>query len=507
MSVPFSTIPSNLRVPLFWVEIDNSAAGTPGGDNPKSLLIAQKKPGGSATANLPVMVTSANAAAGLFGDGSDLHRMSVKYFANDPFGELWALPVDDNGAGTEATVTLAFNGPATADGTIFLYLGGNVVTAAVNSGDSAGDVRDAVHAAISAASGLGVSSATNGASDLDVTHDHKGTTGNSFDVRANYAGAVAGESYPAGVSITAGGNDIESNPTHLAGGATNPSLTTAIANMGDEPFDYICHPYPSATELNAVSVELSDRWGALKQIYGHAFTAKSDTVGNLTTLGNSRNDPHHTIVGYELMPTTEAELAAAYMGAVARELKIDPARPCQTIALEGVSMPRINDAFTATEQNTLLHDGIATLYRGGGKVRVTRAITTYQKDAFDNADDSFLDVNTLATLQYILRFLSARITSKFPRHKLVSDGVNFGSGQAVVSPSTIKAELVSAYMELESAALVENRAAFIKNLTVERNSGDANRVDVLFPPDLANQLRVFAMLTQFRLQYPANAAS
>ena len=42
---------------------------------------------------------------------------------------------------------------------------------------------------------------------------------------------------------------------------------------------------------------------------------------------------------------------------------------------------------------------------------------------------------------------------------------------------------------------------FKENLIVERNSTDPNRLDVLFPPDLINQLRVFATLVQFRLQY------
>ena len=42
---------------------------------------------------------------------------------------------------------------------------------------------------------------------------------------------------------------------------------------------------------------------------------------------------------------------------------------------------------------------------------------------------------------------------------------------------------------------------FKENLIVERNATDPNRLDVLFPPDLINQLRVFATLVQFRLQY------
>jgi phage tail sheath gpL-like len=48
---------------------------------------------------------------------------------------------------------------------------------------------------------------------------------------------------------------------------------------------------------------------------------------------------------------------------------------------------------------------------------------------------------------------------------------------------------------------VENATAFKNNLIVERDPNDPNRVNVLYPPDLINQLRVFAVLAQFRLQY------
>lgn len=48
---------------------------------------------------------------------------------------------------------------------------------------------------------------------------------------------------------------------------------------------------------------------------------------------------------------------------------------------------------------------------------------------------------------------------------------------------------------------MENADLFKKYLIVERNTTDPNRVDVLFPPDYVNQLRIFALLNQFRLQY------
>lgn len=504
MAIPMTQIPQNLLVPLFWVEVDNSAANSGGGDNPKTLLAGQKLAAGTATVNEAVQVTSKALASTLTGFGSDLHRMCLRALDQDPLGDLWILPLIDDAAGTEASETFLVSGPATSSGTIHLLLGGRKVTAGVSDGDTASDIRDAIVTAITdSALPLGVTAAaTVTAGEFTITYVHKGTTGNSFDVRANYAGQPGGESYPEGVGITAAGNDIEQIPAVLSGGATDPDLSTAIANMGDEPFDYIGHPYPTATVLDAFETELSDRWGALKEVYGHAFTVHRATVGTLSTFGNTRNDPHHTVFGYDLVPTCNAELSAGVTAACARELKADPARPLQTVKLAGFLPPRISHAFSAENQNTLLHDGIATLYRAGSSLRITDAVTTYRENAAGDPDDSYRDLTTLATLQNILRRFKTRITSKYPRVKLVNDGTPIAPGQAAVSPSTIRAEIVSQYIEFERELLVENRAAFIENLVVERNATNPKRLDILYPPDLVQGLGVVAVLAQFRKQYP-----
>ena len=70
-----------------------------------------------------------------------------------------------------------------------------------------------------------------------------------------------------------------------------------------------------------------------------------------------------------------------------------------------------------------------------------------------------------------------------------------------MTPSIIRAEIIALYAKLEKKAIVENADLFAKFLIVERNEDDPNRVDVLLPPDLVNQLRVFAVLNQFRLQF------
>ena len=110
-------------------------------------------------------------------------------------------------------------------------------------------------------------------------------------------------------------------------------------------------------------------------------------------------------------------------------------------------------------------------------------------------------MTTLSTLATLFRNQKYAITSKFQRHKLADNGTRFGAGQAIVTPNIIKAELIAEYAEDEFNGLVENLDAYKANLIVERDSNDPNRVNVLYPPDLINQLRVFAVLAQFRLQY------
>jgi phage tail sheath gpL-like len=136
-----------------------------------------------------------------------------------------------------------------------------------------------------------------------------------------------------------------------------------------------------------------------------------------------------------------------------------------------------------------------------GTVQIERAITTYQRNSMGDADASYLDSETLHTSAYVLRRLKSIITSKYARHKLASDGTRYGAGQAIVTPSVIRGELVAEYARLETSGICENRDLFKKYLIVERNADNPNRLDVLFPPDYVNQLRVFALLNQFRLQY------
>ncbi len=87
--------------------------------------------------------------------------------------------------------------------------------------------------------------------------------------------------------------------------------------------------------------------------------------------------------------------------------------------------------------------------------------------------------------------------------KLADDGTRFAPGSAIVTPNIIRAELIAQYGFLEFNGHVQDAKGFAAGLKVERNSQNPNRVDVLWTGTLINQLRVFALLNQFRLM-PGN---
>lgn len=501
-AVSFNYIPTNVRVPLFYAEMDNTQAGY-FTQNKRALLIGQKLAAGTAAFNTAMIVSTTDQAKTLFGQGSMLARMHALYRAQDPFGEVWCIAVADAGAGVAATGTITVTGPATAAGTISLYIGGQLVSVAVASGDAATAIAANINTAINAALDLPVTS-TVASAVVTLTCRWKGPTGNDINVQDSFRGYSGGQSLPAGIALAYTGSNF------LTGGTTNPLLTTGVITaMGDDEYDYVIHPYNDSTSLDAFLAEYGDtagRWSWSRQVYGHVYTTLRGTLSALTTAGALRNDPHHTIAAIDVdCPTPNWEYAAAYGAANAVCLNSDVARPTQTTMLNGVLVPRAGKRFLLTERQSLLNYGIATSYVSGGVLRVERAITTYQKNANSQTDPSYLDSETLHQLTEITRRLRTRITNKYPRHKLANDGTRFGAGQAIVTPSVIRGELIAEYADMELVGLVENAALFKKYLIVERDAGNPNRLNVLLPPDLVNQLRIFAVLNQFRLQYPTNA--
>lgn len=488
--ISFEDIPNTVRVPFVAAEFDASQASQgPALLAYRAILIGQKLAAGSAVADSLHRVTNADQVIVLAGRGSMLHRMAVAWFASNRLTELWIGVLADDAGGVAATGTVTVTGPATADGTVALYLGGKRLTVGVLSGTAATAIATAIAAAINADLDLPITAAAVGAV-VTSTFRHKGLSGNSFNVRHSYRD---GEALPAGVGLTV---------VQLASGTTAPSLTNLIAAMGDTWFQIWAHPYTDATSLSAIEAELSSRFGPMRTIDGIAVTSAAGAFSALTTLGNGRNSQHSVIVAQpgETPLTPPMEFAAEVAAVVARYGAIDPARGFQTLALVNALPPAETNLFTTEERNQLLYEGIAvTRASDGGIVRLDRMITTYQVNPSGAPDTAYLDVTTLLTLMYLRYSFRVRMQTRYPRHKLANDGTRLGSGQAVITPKLGKAEAVGWFRSMEELGLTEGFEQFKADLVVVRNTVDPNRLDFLLSPDLINQLIVTAAKISFRL--------
>lgn len=493
--ISFSTIPQNLRVPLFYAEVDPSKANTGQQTTQRTLIVGQITSAGIAVPNVPILSMGVADAVNQGGPGSMLALMVDKYRQNDSFGEVWLLPLADDGAGVAAAGAVEFTHVATANGTLVLAIGDVLVTMAVTSSMTLANLATALAAAITANTNLPVTAAVDGVTTakVNITAKNDGLAENDIPLTLNPGGVPAGQTTPAGLAATI---------TAMANGATNPSLTAGLAALGDMPFDFVILPYNDTVSLDALKTFFNDqtgRWSWTKKIYGHGFVAQRGSVGALQTAGLARNDQHVTILGENGSITPHWLWAAAYTGAAAVALKADPARPMQTLIVNGVTAPPVASRFSLSERNTLLFSGISTFStQDDGTVRLENLITTYQKNAFNQPDNSYLEIETMFQIMFLLRDLESYVTSNYPRMKLADSLARIAPGSFTVTPTQVKQDLIGHYAQLVANSQAQGLEAFADGLIVERNAQNHDRLDVLYDPTIMNQLRIFAVLFQFR---------
>lgn len=485
--VGFREIPQNLRLPLFFAELDPSRANG-ATEALRSLVIGQMTAAGTLVPGIAALDQGADWRRGAAGAGSMLARMGDAYRQRDSFGELWLLPLADAGAGVAATGTVTFTAVATGTGTLSLYIGGQRLQMLVAPSLTLPQLATALAAAVNAATDLPVTALAAGAV-TTLTARNKGANGNQLGLMLNYRGGPGGEATPPGLGVTLAG---------FANGATNPALDAALAGLGDRTFDFIAFPYTDSASLASIRRFLAARWSWDRMLYGGAFAGFAGTLGEATTFGVAQNDPHMTFIPANGSATPPEIWGANLAGALAVSLRADPALPLHGLPLD-VLAPPAEKRWTISERNVLLYDGLSSHAVGDDGTVVTETIiTSYQRNALGAPDDSYLYVERLYTLAAVIRDLRGFITSTFGRMKLASDGTQVNAGSNIVTPALIRDALLGRYRQLERAGLVQEYETFAANLVVERNGQNRCRIDGLLPVVPIDQLRQVAALIQFR---------
>lgn len=295
MPISFANVPSNIKVPLYWVEVDPSMAGLPT-INLRALLVGVAK-GGTAEPDIAVPIGSQAQADAQFGEGSELARMFKAFFANNFANEIWGLPMTEPTGSMAATGDIVITTAPTEAGTIHLYVAGDYVPVNVLTTDTPTAIAQVIADAINADTGLPVTAAAVTGT-VTLTSVFKSINANEINVSMNYYGSIGGQQTPVGLGITLPATGF------LTGGTGTPPFTTAITNLGDEPFEYVAMPYTDSNSLFEWDQEYGftdqGRWGWRRELFGHVISAKRGTYAALLTFGDTMNSGVESIMGFEV---------------------------------------------------------------------------------------------------------------------------------------------------------------------------------------------------------------
>jgi len=462
-NVTFSTIPASIRKPGKYFEYNNALAVRSLPTNlQRVLIVAQLIGAGIGLANAVIQVFDSETAAGLFGRGSQSHRMVKAAIKANRYAQIFVLPMADSGTGVAATATLTAAGTATAAGAVAINVAGVDLSVPVAVGDTAAIVAASILAVINASVDLPTSQAVGGAV-VTLTQRNKGTVGNAHRLTST--------STATGITVTA---------TAFTGGLNDPTLATALANAFTGGHEILAVPYTSGAPLTDLRTHLNSVSSSIERRPAIGVYASGGTLSAATTQAGTLNSERITAAFLKNSITAAEEIAAAYATVIAYEE--DPAMPLNTLVLTGVAPPLIADRLSRTEQETCLANGVTPLEWGPGDVvQVVRAITTYIVNAAGVADVSWLDLTSIRTMDYCMKAYRTRIELRFPRSKLSER-----------TPPRIRSELLDVSYQLQDLEIIENVDKWKNDLVVERDLQDNNRVNSKIPVDIVNGLHVVA---------------
>ncbi len=488
-SIVLTGLAANDSVPGSYIEVNFAqGAASLGSTTYGALIVANKSTAGSATADTviysqtssPPLSTDADAAA-LFGIGSPAYRMWRAFVAVNKTTPISVICPAES-AGTAATGTITYATTATGAGITRVYVGENYIEYSIASGDTPTVIAAAVSALINAQTTWPVtSSPTVGA--VTLTWRTKGPQGNW----GRYSS-----------SITSGiGTTGTVAPTYMTGGATADSYTTALSTILPYRYYYIiseASPVAGAsTQTSAIVTQVNTQAQPITGIRQRVFNASVDTLANTTTFATGLNNARAEVVWLQNSDRPPEELAATCAGIYALE-EAPTAFRCNfsgygndasTSTRWNVKAPRSGTAPTRANVLSALNNGITPIgVNANGSTYLVKRITTRSLTSAIS-DYRIRDSHKVTIMDRFADDLNAKIVLQFSGKKIGNDPV-VGEripGSDVVTPRVMKAAAIQLLRDYENLDLLENVAATIAAMVVQRETSPTTRISSRIPLD------------------------
>lgn len=488
----FNFIPDALRYPGAFIEIDASQAGL-GDDMPAVLLVGQKLAAGNAPVGEIIIASSVEDVMAKAGGRSMLADMMREFRAGDQYSDVFILPLADPAAGVAATATITVTTAATADGTLQLYIDDRLVSVAITATMTTANVATAIAAAINAAVPTALLNGKNipcdaaaAASVVTLTALHKGTSGNSLDLRTNM---FADDRTPTSLGLTISG---------FANGTGDPAVPNVDVLLEPRWFKTIVLGNNNTATLTGWHAAMLKRYQPPIQQESQAYAAHRGDYAAAYALGDSLNHELLTILSLELNPVSTWRGAAMYAAACSYKLQSSPGE-----SLEGRLLTNMKGVkyHTFTNANSLLFKGISIMeVDKSGACYVKRPVSTYQERSDGSADDSYLDINTIAILGRIRYVQRTEAIKEFRGSTAAKSSEGYAAGLRITTKDSVKALLLRVYKNIlfYQEALVQDYPFYKENLYVEQDQKNPSRFNFRDTPVIVSPFYNLAGQNQFR---------
>jgi phage tail sheath gpL-like len=492
MSIPFVTTPADAVANATFVEVTKNKRAVGLQVVPQRVALIGRMDGAvtAFSEGDQLQVFSPDDVGKNFGFGSEIHLMSRGLLLGQSSFPVTvvALPSIEDVADTASAGDVTFTVSGLKAGTMAFYVGGDVYNISITAVDTPTTIAAALAAAITADANCPVS-AVAALGVVDFTCNWKGSSGDDIILGIGFQKEEAVEG-------------LTSVFTAMTGGVGETDAANVLAGIAeDDIFTQIVHNFTDATNLALIEAFETTRWAPGVKKGFCAYTGKRGTFSTATTLTAARNSFASAIIGTQGVPNYPHQVAAAYAAAFARSATSNPSKQLHTIELNNIIPPLIADRWTYTQRDSALKLGCATIKVLGGKTKIDQGVNTYQETGQGGTaptiDRQITTVNLLIAVVYDQ---DTYFTNQWSTALLADDSPALPTGQKIMTPLTMKNELIARYRLYIAAAWVEDLDGYIDSLVTERDSVNRERMNAQQTITKIGNLRITAILIDYNFK-------
>lgn len=381
-------------VPGTYFELDFAQGPVAGfGGLRKILLLGNATAAGTATRDTVVYGPDTQTTCqtetdviGLFGVGSQLHRMFLRFAAINTVSPLYFLAVTAS-AGIAASITETIATTATSAGNHRTWCVDQFVDTTINTGDTPTTIAANIVASVNSQTRWPVT-ASPAAGVITYTAKIAGPEGNWIRMQALITPTTA----TIGTTTTLTAN------TFLTSGATADVNTTALTTIASARYFYIVSGDSDATNLGRLVTQVNSQALPLNGIRQNVVFGSMDTLANTITVCTGLNAARAECVWGNSTDFTPAELAAnncaiyalleqgSPFGVARKNFSNFPASSSdQTQWIVAAGRAGVGGSPTPTQQQSALQNGISPIaVSGSGSYLVKRCTTRSMNGAVND---------------------------------------------------------------------------------------------------------------------------